>query len=378
MTNNWPKVAYIVSMINGLEPFIYREVKELYKKGLKLVLFATKIKNDDIYSPKPEWEWYHFNIWATIMLFPILFFQSPIRNTVLLIEALRFSELPDFMIALYYANIMKRIGIQRIHCHFGDRKLFIGYFCKRILRLPLSVTIHAHELWANPNKSMFSHVIGKVDKIVAVAELNRKILIDNYGVEPNKIEVIRLFVDTDIYRKTEKKRVLTIGRFTERKGFDVLLKAIKILNREDTEFIFIGFGPLDVYSLAKQSGVADKVTIFGKMSQRQLRVFYDLCDIYCLPSKTTEEEGKEGIPVVLMEAMSFNMPVVATRNGAVEEIVGDILVEENNPEALAEGINQLLDNIDLRVSQGNDNRGKIVKDYSITNVDRLFKFHVVQ
>ncbi len=375
MNYKTPKIAYIVSMVNGLEPFIYREVEGLYKKGLRVILFATKFKKNDYYSPKQGWEYYRFGIVKVLVLFPFLFLKLPLNNLKILIEAIRFSSIPEFMIALYYSSIMKYLDIEKIHCHFGDHKFFIGYYCKKILDLPLSVTIHAHEIWANPNEKMFSSVINEADKIIAISELNKKVLIEKYLVDANKIEVLRLFVDGHIYKKSNKKRVLTVGRFTERKGYDILFDAIRLLNRDDVEFIIVGFGPMDLESLACKHGVSEKVVVFGKMNQKQLRVFFDLCDIYCLPSKTTKKEGKEGIPVVLMEAMAFGMPVVATDNGSVSELIGEILVEENDPKKLVEGIVRLLDSEELCKQQAISNREQVLRYYSTKNLDKLFDIY---
>ena len=49
---------------------------------------------------------------------------------------------------------MKKNNIRHIHTHFGDRKFFIGYYCKKILKTNLSVTIHAHEIYCNPNEKL--------------------------------------------------------------------------------------------------------------------------------------------------------------------------------------------------------------------------------
>jgi glycosyltransferase involved in cell wall biosynthesis len=369
------KIAYIISMVNGMEPFIHREIKELQKKGLDIVLFITKYRKDPIFGPEKEWEYYYVR-WNRILFY---FFLSLIRYFIKLPHlfkiAFQKSALVDFGVALYFSPIMDKIKVEKIHCHFGDHKLFIGYFCSKILNLPLSVTIHAHELYANPNPKMFEFAIKQCDKIITIAEKNKDILVNEYGVDVELIEVIRLFADPIFFKEKEKIRVLTVGRFTPRKGFDDLFKAIKLLNRDDVEFIVVGFGPLDVKGMARALGVEDKVTFFGRLDPRQLRVLYHSCHIYCLPSKTIEGEGKEGIPVVLMEAMASEMAVVATRNGAVDEIVKYILVDENDPQQLANAINYYLNNRELIKQHGLMNKEIIKEYYSIKNLDQLYFLH---
>ena len=73
--------------------------------------------------------------------------------------------------------------------------------------------------------------------------------------------------------------------------------------------------------------------------------------------------------------MAMSMPVVATKSGAVEEIVKEILVEEKNPQQLAEALTKLLDDEELRKQQGERNRKIVEEYYSKKNIDKLFDFH---
>ena len=87
--------------------------------------------------------------------------------------------------------------------------------------------------------------------------------------------------------------------------------------------------------------MSSQVTVFSKMSASQLRFFYNNSDIFCLPSKHTDDGGSEGIPVVLMEAMASELVVVTTTNGSIPELVDEILVRQGDAIDLARGINRL-------------------------------------
>ncbi|NOY52916.1 MAG: glycosyltransferase family 4 protein [Deltaproteobacteria bacterium] len=191
-----------------------------------------------------------------------------------------------------------------------------------------------------------------------------------------KIFLNRLFVDTDRYRPLKDRLVLSVGRFTERKGFRYLMQAASILKDEPVHFVVVGFGPLDVGALAYEMDVEEKVTIFHKLNQEQLRLLYQKADIYCLPSITTDEEGTEGIPVVLMEAMACGLPVVSTRCGAVEELVEEILVPERDPAALADGIRQIIGSDELADRYGKRNREIVMEKFSEDNI-RLFMSNIL-
>lgn len=363
-------IAYVVSMGSGLEAFIYREVEEMTAKGIPIALFATKFTKHDLFAPKAEWPHFYLQKWPLVARLPLLALKALLRPALLL-EALRDRGLVDLLFALHFAPIMRKIGARQIHCHFGDHKLFIGYYCKRITGLPLSVTIHAHEFYTNPNTALFRKSIKACDRVFPIAERWRAKLRDEYGVAESALCLNRLFVDTRLYKPSRPVRILAVGRFTERKGFHIMMEAAKQLHDLDVSFMFVGFGPLDLKAMAKEIGIADRVTVFDKMDQAQLRAIYQMVDVFCLPSITTEAEGAEGIPVVLMEAMACGLPVVATRCGAVDELVEDILVDERSIDQLAAGLRALVTDPELRRSQGERNRRIVEEKYSAANVERF-------
>ena len=369
-SNKTGSIAYIVSMRAGLEAFIYREIDALYDKGYRISLFATKYAAGDIYSPKKEWPYYTLTIKEMLLGLPFLLMKMCVRPGLLL-EAIRDGGLVDLVFATKFSSIMKSEGIRQIHCHFGDRKFFIGYYCKRITGLPLSVTIHAHEFYTNPNEHLFKKSLASADRIFPIAQKWVDLLKSKYLIPEDKIRLNRLFVDGDENKPSDEITILSVGRFTERKGFIYLMKALSLLQDLNVRAVFVGFGELDLNKISENEGVRDRVTVFGKMNQEQLRFFYQTCDILCVPSITTEKEGAEGIPVVLMEGMACGMPVISTPCGAIEELVSDYIVPEHSIEEIAKVIRLLSSKAELRENQGNKNRQKVLDDFSINNVDKF-------
>lgn len=365
--NKLGAIAYIVSMGEGLEAFIYREVEALYENGYLITLFATKYKSGDVYSPKSNWPYYALPFKKLLLVAPLLALKMCFRPRLLL-EAWRDGGIVDLVFATRYAPIMKRDGIKQIHCHFGDHKFFIGYYCKRLTGLPLSVTIHAHEFYTNPNELLFKKSLNATDRIFPIAQKWVELLKKDYSIAEDKIVLSRLFVDGEVNKPLNEIKVLAVGRYTERKGFRYLIEALKYLDDLNIRLIFIGFGELDLNKLAQENGVGDKVTVFNKMDQKQLRLFYQTSDILCVPSITTEKEGAEGIPVVLMEGMACGLPVIATPCGAIEELVDEYIVDEKSSEQIADKIRILADDLEQRKELGRKNREKVLKEFSINNV----------
>ncbi|MBN2566872.1 glycosyltransferase family 4 protein [Candidatus Woesearchaeota archaeon] len=367
------KIGYILGLDIGIHRFILRELEELERRDYTIFIFTTKI-NPGVYNPKPSWNTYTFHRWGSILKQPWYFIKSPIRYLRILIQSLSDWGTLWFLIANEYAGIVSREGLHHIHCHFGDAKLFIGYYLKLLTGCRLSVTIHAHELYRNRNWKLFRKALGRADDIITVSDHNRQLLITKFGTEPEKTHLIRLFVDPTADLPDTKRKILVVGSFEERKGYDDLVKAVSFLKRDDFVVWVCGEGHLPVRGWAEQAGVADKFRFFGKLHKDLLNVLYSQCDIFVLPSKTVSVKGGtdcEGIPVVLMEAMLAAKPVITTRHVGIPELVEKVLVPEASPEELAKAIGKTLDSPSSWKGMGERNRQIVLQNFSKKNFDEL-------
>lgn len=368
-------VGAIATMKCGFEHFVYRELQILSASGIRISVFPTKFK-EGLYQAPPNWTVCRWRVVPLVLAQLWSLLRRPARYLELLREALLTGALPDFALAWYFTRHMKSVDL--IYSTFGDHKLFVGYFCKRILGKPLVVTIHAYELdpSLNPNPAMFTRALAACDQIITVTEYNKELLVARHGVDPNRIEVVRINVDTADYDPARKFIVLIVAFFVERKGHEVLFRAIRELNRTDIEIWVVGdeggfaMASVDVPRLAKELGVDSQVAFFGALSGTALKAVYRACDVFCLPCRTDSTGGTEGFPTVLAEAMAFGKPVITTRHVEIPRIVKELLVDENDVHGLAKAIEQACASATLRQRLGQANRELAEKLFSTRNAGR--------
>ncbi len=368
------KLAYITSMATGgLAGFNFKELVECDRLGADVSLFITKYKSGP-YMPPAKTAVATVRPARVIAEQPLRFLQAPVLYARLWAEAVQTGTVTDFAIAQTWAPAMLRSGREWIHCHWGDHKLYIGYYCHRLTGLPLSVTLHGYDLYANPNWEMCERALRACARIITISDYNRQLLIKRFGALGERVKVIRLFAEMipDPHALKHETKLLIVGGFQDRKGYDVLLNALQILNRPDVRLWVVGYkGPVNVPKLVHDLGLGDRVTIFGQVSDDVLKVLYTYCDIFCMPSRIDRQGIGEGLPVALMEAMSYEKPVVATTHTGIPELVPDILVPENDATRLAEGILRLVDDRELRRTMGERNRKIVSEQYSAANVRAL-------
>ncbi len=362
-------VAVITSLRRGFEHFVFRELQIIASQGISLHIFPTKYQRG-LYNPEPEWILHRWHALSAALLQPLYFLTHPLKYARLLWEASKYHAWVDFALAWLFSRRMA--GIDVIYSIFGDHKFFVGYFCKRITGLPLVVTIHAYELYRNPNPDLFVKALAACDQIITVTDYNKELLSDRYGVDPEAIKVVRCSVDIDAYHPESKFVILIVAYFEDKKGHDTLLRAVRELGLHDIEVWVVGSGrgkarDVDVVKLAEDLDIADRVAFFGELGGNALKAMYRSCDVFCLPSRFSHDGIAEGFPTVLMEAMAFGKPVISTRHVEIPRIITEIVVEENDYRALAAAIRSLYESKELRRKLGMQNRAIAERLFSPEN-----------
>lgn len=142
-----------------------------------------------------------------------------------------------------------------------------------------------------------------------------------------------------------------------------------------------GNGPLEV-PLKQQVellGLQETVTFVGAMAHDQVAGFISSLDVFVLPCKKDSHGDMDGIPVVLMEAMLCEVPVISTNISGVPELVihnhSGLTVSEGNSNELAQAISQLMDSQDERLRLVNGGKQRVEEEFLLNqNVTRLLSF----
>ena len=144
--------------------------------------------------------------------------------------------------------------------------------------------------------------------------------------------------------------ILTVGRMIERKGFVYAIRALELVVRDvpDATLCMVGDGPVrrNLAECARECGVTQRVELPGKVSAARLEELYASCGAFVLPSVIDSRGDTEGLGVVLMEALMWRKPVVASNVGGIVDIVSDeetgLLVPPADPVALAGALVRVL------------------------------------
>jgi colanic acid/amylovoran biosynthesis glycosyltransferase len=162
-------------------------------------------------------------------------------------------------------------------------------------------------------------------------------------------------------------RVLAVGRLVGGKGFALLVDAVHALvaRGRDVALTVVGDGPSreHLHAQAARLGLGDRVEWVGALGQDEIREAYARADVFCLPSFA------EGVPVVLMEAMAMEVPVVATRIAGIPELIEEgesgLLVTPARADELADAIGRLVDDPALRARLGAAGRRAVLEGYDL-------------
>ncbi len=207
-----------------------------------------------------------------------------------------------------------------------------GIAAKKISGKPLVVHVHATDFdrsggSANPRVYAIEREGMELsDKIIAVSELTKKVIVEKYGIAPEKITVVYNAVEPVIdenrkpFKKGVNEKIVTfLGRITAQKGPEYFVEAAHLLLKKmnKVRFVMAGSGDLMNAMVARvaELGIADHFHFTGFLTGNDVGNMFRITDVFVMPSVS------EPFGIVPLEAMQFNVPVIISHQSGVAEII---------------------------------------------------------
>ncbi|MBP7652053.1 glycogen synthase [Candidatus Dependentiae bacterium] len=341
-----------------------------------------------------------------------LYDKTLFRNCPKLLE----SPLSAVMRCLNFNS--ENIDADIVHCHTWYTH-FGGILAKKNYGIPLVITTHSLEPlrpWKREQLGLgydFSCWVEKTalemaDAIISVSKETTADILKYFNVKPENIKMIPNGIDTDEYKKTadrncfskfgidpEQPYVLFVGRITRQKGIIHLVNAIKYLMPEIQVVLCAGMPDTPEIGVEMEQAVAEikkmrkNIVWIMEMVDNKTKIeLYSNAAVFCCPSIY------EPFGIINLEAMACETPVVASSVGGMKEVVmhneTGLLVEldqldvapfepkvpDKFSKSLAENINKLFVNPELRKKMGMAGRKRVVENYSWTSVaEKIVKLY---
>lgn len=331
LINQYPKVSH---------SFIRREILALERQGFNIQRIALrgwdeklvdvqdiKERDNTQYVLQDSLTSLIYAMVKAVIRSPAIFFSA----VKLMINMARLSNKSLFYHIAYLAEACKIVSwlkahqSQHIHAHFGTNSAEIAMLASKLSAIPYSFTVHGPEEFDKPQAIGLNTTIHHAKFVAAISSYGRSQLFRwaNFA-DWQKIKVVHCGLEAEFYNvavcaMTSKPRLVCVGRLCEQKGQMLLVEAAKKLADIGVNFelVLAGDGEMrnELEVLIAKSALQNQITITGWISSEAVRAHILDAQALVLPSFA------EGLPVVIMEAMSLRRPVISTYIAGIPELV---------------------------------------------------------
>lgn len=272
-----------------------------------------------------------------------------------------------------------------VHVHWPLPHAFFGWLARHACGARVVTTFYGAEIrWAKHShlpflKSFLSWAAKVSDRVVAISTYARN---EIKSIVDVPVEVIPYTIGLSKNAESKKQKaeggkrtVLTVGRLVERKGIRYLIDAMKLLPEDlNAELVIVGGGPLktELEAYIREKGQGLRVKFAGKVSEQELVDYYRKASVYAQPAIFDSRGDTEMLGVVMLEAMHYGVPVVASNVGGIPDVVQDgetgLLVPQKDPKALALAIEKLLGDQKLADKMASNARKQLDVNFSWDNI----------
>lgn len=397
-----PAIAYLAGTLpRRSETFVYREIRALRQRGWNVHAASlhdpSKEDCDACRDIAADLTVVYGRRMVSGALKELIF--HPIRAATVICNALsdaccpgetmrasiRFKLLGQSIAALALAARLRVLGVRHIHCHFAHAPATVGMYAARQLGVKFSFTGHANDLFQR--RSLLLKKLERAAFVSCISEWHRNLYCDVLPRPDDVYRVIRCGVDVDSWTpnrdlpSTPPFRVLTVCRLVEKKGIDTLLKALAELRRQygiAWRLTVAGDGPQreSLHRLAKELKLDDSINWLGAIANERVPGLLKDADLFALPCRTSSVGDRDGIPVVLIEAMACGVAVVSGDLPAIRELVKNDcsgrLVDGTDSRSLAKALAELASDPRKRAQMALNGRRRVEEEFSLAaNINRL-------
>ncbi len=406
------RVAYVMSRFPKLtETFVLFEMLAVERAGVAIELYPLLRERTTTMHPEAaplvaRARYLPFLSWS-IVKSQLWFLRHRPRRYVGTIAAIvrgTWSS-PNFLIGglgilpkvAHAARLMRAQGVDHVHCHFANHPAMAGYIIHRLVGLPFSFTAHGSDL--HVDRHMLCEKVAAARFVVAISDDNRRVIEATCPGAGGRVEVIHCGVDTAVFQPADRREdeavpaatqdaqdrpleILAIGTLHEVKGQSVLVDSVRVLQERGVaaraRLVGEGADRSMLEDRIATAGLDGRVQLLGTRTRDQIVELLGSTDVLVAPSVPTRAGKREGIPVVLMEAMASGVPVVASRLSGIPEIVHDgengRLFPPGDPGALADALTDLAGDRALRERLGRAARETVLRDFDVdVNARRLIQ-----
>jgi len=355
------------------ETFIAQELLGLERAGIELVLVSLRHPTDTTRHA------IHDEIKAPVMYLPEYLHEEPLRVMRAMLACLRKPGLVSACMAFFpdlrrdfTRNRVRRFGQamvlasewphggQWLYAHFIHTPASVAAYASCLSGIPWTVSAHAKDIWTSPDWEL----AGKLSSarwavtctrsghahLQSLARDASRVHLSYHGLDLERFPYVeRDHCLRDGLQQDKPVTVLSVGRAVEKKGYDVLLRALAQLPVQlHWRFVHIGGGTElpRLKSLAESLAIDQRISWLGAVNQRDVLAQYRSADVFALACRITADGDRDGLPNVLVEAASQGLACVSTTISGIPELFEDkhngLLVEPENPAAMAEALTQAI------------------------------------
>lgn len=385
-------IAYITVKLpyGPQEAFVIPEVKEIQRRGHKVIMMPLR-PDKEIFHRDAEIlreNTYRADLISSKVIF--CFLKECLRRPVAGLKAITavishstslkttFKNITIVPKAFYTSCILRKEKVDHIHAHWASTPSTVAYIASSLAGIPWSFTAHR---WDIAENNILETKAASAAFVRTIDENGRKKMIDTVRnkVLSEKIHVLHMGVSMQNHESFDKSNhnaftMLCPANMVPVKGHDYLLQACQLLVRKGAQIkcLLAGDGPLEkgLRAKAKDMGISDQVVFLGRLPHERLLDMYRRgeIDLVVLPSIETDAGEAEGIPVALVEAMSFGISVVSTHTGGIPELLGrgaGIMVKGKDPQDLADAVETLYNDVSLRITFGAKGRERVEQEFNL-------------